>query len=63
MPDFDQYAIIGFNGAGKSTLIKLMIGILKPSCGEVYVNKITPWRNRVEHVKNIGVIWGQRSTL
>lgn len=28
-------AIIGPNGGGKSTLLKLMIGLLEPSCGEV----------------------------
>ena len=31
-------ALIGGNGSGKSTAINLMLGILKPSCGEVLVN-------------------------
>ncbi|WP_457593876.1 metal ABC transporter ATP-binding protein [Hydrogenimonas sp.] len=31
----DFLAIIGPNGGGKSTLLKLMMGILEPSCGEV----------------------------
>lgn len=31
-------ALIGGNGSGKSTAINLMLGILKPSCGEVLIN-------------------------
>ena len=31
----DFLGIIGANGAGKSTLIKLILGILKPDCGEI----------------------------
>ena len=29
--------IIGANGAGKSTLIKLILGILKPTKGQIYL--------------------------
>lgn len=31
----DFLGIIGANGAGKSTLIKLILGLLKPDCGEI----------------------------
>ena len=31
----DFLRIIGANGAGKSTLIKLILGLLKPDCGEI----------------------------
>ena len=31
----DKVALIGSNGAGKSTLMKLMVGLLKPSAGDV----------------------------
>ena len=31
----EKIALIGSNGAGKSTLMKLMIGLLKPSAGEI----------------------------
>ncbi len=54
---------IGPNGAGKSTTVKIMSGILTPSEGECIVDGRIPYRQRKEHVKNIGVVFGQRSQL
>ena len=54
---------IGPNGAGKSTTVKILSGILTPDGGEVSVGGIVPWKQRKEHVKNIGVVFGQRSQL
>ena len=54
---------IGPNGAGKSTTIKIMSGILVPTSGSCSILGRTPWENRIEHVKNIGVVFGQRSQL
>lgn len=31
--------LLGPNGAGKSTLMKCVSGVLKPSCGEIWVNE------------------------
>ncbi|WP_246096192.1 ABC transporter ATP-binding protein [Paenibacillus sinopodophylli] len=54
---------IGPNGAGKSTTIKVMSGILVPDSGSCTVMGYTPWEDRVNYVKHIGVVFGQRSQL
>jgi ABC-2 type transport system ATP-binding protein len=54
---------IGPNGAGKSTTIKVMSGILVPDKGNCSILGRTPWKERISHVKNIGVVFGQRSQL
>lgn len=54
---------IGPNGAGKSTTVKILSGILVPDSGTCKVNGRVPWKQRVEHVKNIGVVFGQRTQL
>ena len=59
----DIVGYIGPNGAGKSTTIKIMSGILTPTSGTCKINGLVPWKNRREFVKNIGVVFGQRSQL
>jgi ABC-2 type transport system ATP-binding protein len=54
---------IGPNGAGKSTLVKILCGILKPDSGSVNVNGREPFSQRQEHVRHIGVVFGQRTQL
>ncbi|WP_373898753.1 ATP-binding cassette domain-containing protein [Haloimpatiens sp. FM7315] len=54
---------IGPNGAGKSTTIKIMSGILNPDSGQCIINGRNPWKDRINHVKDIGVVFGQRSQL
>ena len=54
---------IGPNGAGKSSTIKIMSGILTPDSGECVINGRIPWKERVAHVREIGVVFGQRSQL
>lgn len=59
----DIVGYIGPNGAGKSTTIKIMSGILTPTSGHAEIAGFVPWKNRKEYVKNIGVVFGQRSQL
>ncbi|MBU0936681.1 MAG: ATP-binding cassette domain-containing protein [Spirochaetes bacterium] len=56
---------IGPNGAGKSTTIKILSGILHPdrNAGSCLVNGRVPWKNRLAHVREIGVVFGQRTQL
>ena len=54
---------IGPNGAGKSTTIKTLSGILVPDSGRVEIDGRVPWKQRVEHVAKIGVVFGQRTQL
>jgi len=61
--DGEMVGYIGPNGAGKSTTIKVMCGVLTPDSGVCDINGRTPWRNRIAHVREIGVVFGQRSQL
>ena len=62
----DEGEIVGFigpNGAGKSTTIKMMSGILTPTEGSVLINGENITEHRKTVVRNIGVVFGQRSQL
>jgi ABC-2 type transport system ATP-binding protein len=61
--DGEMVGYIGPNGAGKSTTIKIMCGVLTPDDGVCVVNGRIPYRERVRHVREIGVVFGQRSQL
>ncbi len=61
--DGETVGYIGPNGAGKSSTIKILSGILTPDSGTCVVDGRIPWKNRMEHVKRIGVVFGQRSQL
>ena len=59
----EMVGYIGPNGAGKSTTIKIMSGILNPDSGKCIINGKIPWKNRIEYVRDIGVVFGQRTQL
>lgn len=61
--DGEMVGYIGPNGAGKSSTIKILSGILTPDGGTCLVDGRVPWKNRIDHVREIGVVFGQRSQL
>lgn len=34
----DIYGLVGRNGAGKTTLVRILLGLARPSCGEIKIN-------------------------
>ena len=54
---------IGANGAGKSTTIKMLVGILVPTAGSVRTCGFRPVPDRKRLVREVGVVFGQRSQL
>ena len=63
VPKGQILGFIGANGAGKSTTIKMLTGILKPTSGFCRINGKIPQDNRQDYVKDIGVVFGQRTQL
>ncbi|MDR0272701.1 MAG: ATP-binding cassette domain-containing protein [Clostridiales bacterium] len=61
--DGEMVGYIGPNAAGKSTTIKIMCGVLTPDSGFCEIDGRVPWKQRVAHVREIGVVFGQRSQL
>lgn len=76
--DGEMVGYIGPNGAGKSSTIKILSGILTPDSGRVRIDGRLLWDidhprhkpmtrqekyRRIEHVRQIGVVFGQRSQL
>lgn len=54
--DGEMIGYIGPNGAGKSSTIKILSGILTPDSGKCVIDGRIPWKNRIEHVKQIVVV-------
>ncbi|MGX6991014.1 ABC transporter ATP-binding protein [Pseudolactococcus reticulitermitis] len=63
IPKGEIFGFIGANGAGKSTTIKMLTGILTPTSGACLINGKNPQKNRTAYVKDIGVVFGQRTQL
>ncbi|MBQ3665686.1 MAG: ATP-binding cassette domain-containing protein [Lachnospiraceae bacterium] len=61
--DGEILGFIGPNGAGKSTVIKMLTGILTPTSGTCTINGKNPTHNRKNYVREIGVVFGQRTQL
>lgn len=63
VPKGEILGFIGPNGAGKSTVIKMLTGILTPTAGQCRINGQNPQADRKRYVREIGVVFGQRTQL
>lgn len=59
----ENLGVFGKNGAGKTTLIKMLTGILHPSCGDINVIGHKPQALRPEFKHNIALFQGGKSNL
>ena len=55
--------LLGPNGAGKTTAIKMMCGLLRPTAGELEVLGFSPARRSFDFLRQISVVFGQKSML
>jgi len=60
----EKIAIVGLNGSGKSTLLDLILGLLKPSNGNFYIDnhlltdsKINIWQNQISYIYQNSVLF------
>ncbi len=50
------FGFLGPNGAGKSTTIKMMVGLLRPTSGSVYVSGVDVWHEPLRARSLMGVL-------
>ncbi|MFV2016243.1 MAG: ABC transporter ATP-binding protein [Candidatus Heimdallarchaeota archaeon] len=56
IPRGTLFGLLGPNGAGKSTTLKLLTGNLKPTCGDISIMGLNPWKDRVELFRKVGYL-------
>lgn len=55
--------LIGLNGAGKTTTLKMLAGILKPTCGNISILGYNPFQKKHEFLKQISMVMGNKGQL
>ncbi|MEG1803256.1 MAG: ABC transporter ATP-binding protein [Lachnospiraceae bacterium] len=61
--DGEVVALLGHNGSGKSTLIKCLVGILKPTTGQILIEKKDVFKYRKKLVGKMGVVFNQKPSF
>jgi ABC-2 type transport system ATP-binding protein len=51
------FGFLGPNGAGKTTTIRMMIGLLRPTEGQIFINGLNVWDNPKKIHRDIGVVF------
>lgn len=57
----EMIGFVGTNGSGKTTTIRNILGFIKPTSGNCYVNGLESWKHSSEIMKNIGYVPGEIS--
>ena len=55
----EMIGFVGTNGSGKTTTIRSILGFIKPTKGEVYVNGMEAWKNQDKIAKLVGYVPGE----
>ena len=50
------YALLGPNGAGKTTTIKMVMGLLKPTTGNIKIADIDISKDRINALRHVGFL-------
>lgn len=59
----ERVGFLGPNGAGKTTTLKMLSGLLHPTAGSIEVAGHVPRERRVEFLKSITLVMGQKQQL
>lgn len=56
VPTGSVYGFLGRNGAGKTTTLKLLLGLLRPSAGRIWIDGLAMDSNRIAVARRIGAL-------
>ncbi len=56
VPEGSVYGFLGPNGGGKSTTIRMMMDLITPDSGEVFIQEKSVQKNRFKALSNIGAL-------